>query len=133
VCNDYREKRREAELERIRKQREAERRAREEHEKELRRQIREHFDLPERPPIDVNQLSFHDVIYLTSILRAGACEDLTKVVPLALLQQPLTPTQEFTAEIVSYLYDRHLIFVRPDTEPEAFPEGDTSVFYTWRV
>jgi hypothetical protein len=133
VCSDCQAERRRIEeqkrIERIRQENEERERTR----RELRTQIREVYDLSRRPLVDVDQLSFYDVVYLTTILVAGAYENLTKIMPLTLLQQPLAPTQEFTTEIARHLHDKNLIYVHPDTEPEAFPEGHTGVFYIWKV
>ncbi|MBD3309536.1 hypothetical protein GF348_24365 [candidate division KSB3 bacterium] len=133
VCEECQRERREAELERRRRQEQAESRAREAAREKLRKEIRQAYDLSARPVIDIDHIAFHDIIYLTSILRGGAYENLTKIMPLAMFQQPLSPTKAFTTEIAESLFERGLIYIHPDSEPEAFPEGHARVFYTWRV
>lgn len=122
VCSDCKNKRKEKEKQ-----------ARDTIEQEKRKKIREVYDLSKRNLIDVNLLSLTEVVYLLSVMRAGAYENLTKIMPIATFEQKLSPDDEFSSEIINLLYDRKLIYVHPDTEPEAFVNDEVSRFYTWRV
>jgi hypothetical protein len=133
VCSDCQRKRREKEAQEREKRLEEEKRAREIIEKEKRQKIREVYDLSNRDPIDIQSLSLTDIVYLLSMMRAGAYENLLKIMPVAMFEQPLSPTKEFTSEIIKYLYGKRLIYVHPDTEPEGFQDADIETFYIWHV
>jgi len=133
LCKKCQEHIREVELKARRKREEEDRKRKEESERDLRKQIREIYNLSNRPNVDVSELSFLDIIYLVSILRAGAFEGMTKIMPLAMFDQPLSPTDEFTSEITKHLLNANLIYIHPDNEPEAFHNGDPNTYYIWSV
>lgn len=56
-------------------------------------------------------LSFLDSLYLLSLLRAGANEDLVNIDPLVSFQVPLAPTMDYGIAMVRHLYKRTLISV----------------------
>lgn len=66
-------------------------------------------------------------------MRAGAYENLSKIMPLAMFDNPLSPTEDFTTEIIKHLHNKSLLYVHPDSEPEAFVNDDISRFYIWHV
>lgn len=133
VCSDCQKKRREKEAQERQKRVEDEKQAREIIEKEKRQKIREVYDLSTRDPIDIKSLSLTETVYLLSIIRAGSYENLSKIMPIAMFEQPLSPTKEFTSDIINHLYEKELIYVHPDTEPEGFVDDDIQRFYTWHV
>jgi hypothetical protein len=133
VCGNCKKIRREKEIQERQKQEEEVKRVREILDEQKRLKIWEIYDLSKRAPIDVQSLTLTDIIYLIAIMRAGAYENLSKIMPLAMFDNPLSPTQDFTAEIVKHLYNRELLYVHPDSEPEAFVDGDISRFYIWHV
>ncbi len=132
LCGECEKKRRNREIEERKQQEEAARKAREVKEIELRKKIRENYDLSNRQLIDIQSLSLKDAIYLTSILR-GAYENLTKIMPVSMFDQPLTADKDFSTEIIKHLHQNGLIYVHPDTEPEAFVNDDISQFYIYHV
>jgi hypothetical protein len=132
LCDDCKLFRWEAEQEDRQRQMEARRKVYENAQEEMRRKIRAAYDLSNRAPIDVNDLSLIDAVYLISILR-GAQEDLTKIRPISMFEQPLSPDQTFSTEIVNHLFTNGLIYVHPDTDPEGFVNGDIFHFYTLKV
>src|SRR6185503_6257498 len=132
LCSDCEKKRRGREIEERQQQEEAARKARESVENELRKKIREAYDLSNRKPIDVQSLSLTDAIYLISILR-GAYENLTKIMPVSMFDQPISADKEFSTEIIKHLHQNRLIYIHPDTEPEAFVNDDISQFYIYHV
>lgn len=133
VCSDCQSNRREKELQERKKMEEEEKRAREIIEKEKRQKIREVYDLSDRDQVDIKSLSLTNIVYLFSIMRAGAYENLSKIMPVAMFEQPLSPTKEFTSEIIRHLYENKLIYVHPDTESEGFVDDDIEGFYIWHV
>jgi hypothetical protein len=133
VCSNCKKIRREKEIQERRNQEEEAKRARELIDEQKRLEIRELYDLSKRTPIDVRSLTLTDMIYLMAIVRAGAYEDLSKIMPLAMFDSSLSPTQDFTTEIVKHLHNKGLLYVHPDSEPEAFVDEDISRFYIWRV
>jgi len=133
LCSDCKKKRREKEIEEKKRQEEAARRARDAVETELRKKIQETYDLSNRQPINIQSLTLTDALYLISMMRGGAYENLTKIMPVSMFEQPVSADQDFTTEIINHLYERGLIYVHPDTEPEAFVNDDISRFYIYRV
>jgi len=132
LCSECEKKRREKEIEERKLQEEAARKAREAVEIELRKKISDTYDLANRQPIDITSLSLTSAIYLISIMR-GAYENLTKIMPVSMFDQPLTANEDFSTEIIKYLHQNELIYVHPDTEPEAFVNDDISRFYIYHV
>lgn len=114
-------------------QKDIEQKAHEEAKKELRKNIKEAYDLENRTSLDVKDLSLTDLVYLFSLLRAGAYEDLSKIMPAVMFEQDLTPSKDFTSEILSYLHNKQLIYVHPNSDIDAFVEGNYQRFYTWHV
>ena len=132
LCSSCEKKKRDREIEERKQQEEVVRKARETVENELRKKIHEVYDLSNRQPIDIKSLSLIDAIYLISILR-GAYENLTKIIPISMLEQSLSADKDFSAEIINHLHGNELIYVHPDTEPEAFANNDISQFYIYEV
>lgn len=133
LCSDCEKIRREKEVEEKKQQAEAARKAREAAEIEVRKKIREIYDLSRRRPTEIQSLSLTDAIYLISILRGGAYENLTKIMPVSMFEQSLTADDDFSAEIIIHLHDNKLIYVHPDNEPEAFEKDNVSTFYIYKV
>lgn len=133
LCGDCEKIRREKEAEEKKRQLESARRNREAAEIETRKKIRKTYDLARRQPIDIQSLSLTDAIYLISILRGGAYENLTKIMPVSMFEQSLSSDDGFSTEIIHHLYENSLIYVHPDNEPEAFEKDNISTFYTYRV
>lgn len=132
LCGDCEKNRRDREIEERKQQQEEARKAREAVKNEFREKIREVYDLSNRQPIDVKSLSLTDAIYLISILR-GAHENLTKIIPVSMFDQPISADKEFSTEIIKHLHQNGLIYIHPDTEPEAFVNDDISQFYIYHV
>lgn len=133
ICGECEQKRREKETLEKKRQDEIARKAREAVEIDLRSKIRKTYDLSNHPLIDVENLSLTDIIYLLSILRGGAYESLTKIMPVGMFEQPLSADKDFSTEIITYLHKNKLIYVHPDTEPAAFVNDDISRFYIYSV
>jgi len=133
LCSSCEKKRRDRDIEERKQQEEAARKAREIVENELRNKIRDTYNLSNRQPIDIQALSLTDAIYLISIMR-GAYENLTKIMPVSMFEQPLSADKEdFSAEIIKHLHRNGLIHIHPDTKPEAFANDDISRFYIYHV
>lgn len=133
LCVNCEKIKQEKEAEEKKKQIEAAKKARELAEIEIRKNIRERYDLEKRPLIDVQELSLTDAVYLISILRGGAYENLTKIIPVSMFERSLSSDEDFSTEIINHLHKNRLIYVHPDTEPEAFEKDNISTFYTYRV
>lgn len=116
----------------MKRQEEAARKAHEAAEIELQKQP-EHCDLSKYPPINVQELSLTDAIYLLSILVAEHMKTLPKIIPVSLFEQPLSADNDFSTEIINHLYENGLIYAHPDTEPEGFKKDEVSTFYIYRV
>lgn len=112
--------------------------ARQIQEEQQRALIHEHFRTRSRQ-FNFNDLSLRDGVFLVSVFRQLASEDLHTIYPLARTTQPLTPATEFDMGLLRHLYGRGLISVHPESPLEAFKfeEGVPSQFYIshvmWRL
>ncbi len=106
-------------------------------EERQRNYLRERYSLDRRKPIDVEDLSFADAVYLLSLIRAGATEDLHHLGPLNPVFQvrPLSPTREYDWEIVIGLLEHELLHIHPDSPMSAFlfEEGTDFRYYPYQV
>jgi hypothetical protein len=99
----------------------------------MREKIREKHELSKTRPVShIYRLSLTDAIYLISIMR-GAYEDLTKIKPIDLFEQPLAATNDLKREIILQAHDNGLIFVHPDSETDAFVDETLDRFYIYKV
>lgn len=133
VCHECNQIRREKEIQEKREKEEAAKKAREIQNNEIRKKIAQTYDLSKRNPINLQELTLTDVIYLMSILRGGAYENLTKIKPVLMFDQPISSDDDFTAEILSHLIDRKLISVHPDSDTKDFVDNNIFRFYIYRV
>ena len=107
VCGDCKKIRWEKENQERRKQEEGAKRAREILDQQKRLEIREVYDLSKHTPIDVQSLTFIDIIYLMALMRAGEYENLSKIMPLAIFDNPLSPTEDCITEIIITPRENH--------------------------
>ena len=133
LCNDCKAKERIEKAAEERKRLEDAERARQEIRSKMREKIQESYDLSKTRPIShVYRLSLTDAIYLISIMR-GAYEDLKKIKPIDLFEQPLAATNDLKKEIILQAHANGLIFVHPDSEPDAFVDETLDRFYLYKV
>jgi hypothetical protein len=133
LCSECREKDRIHQVAEDQKRKEDAERTRQEVRARMREKIRETYDLSKRRPIShIFSLDLTDAIYLISIMR-GAYEDLTKIKPIELFEQPLAADKDLTKEIVIQSHDNGLIYVHPDSEPETFVDETLDRFYIYKV
>jgi hypothetical protein len=88
----------------------------------------------ERMP-GIDDLSLKDVVYLVSILRAGAAEDMSYVLPKEFFRTSLSPTAEYDREVLDHLYRRGLLCIHPGSRPESvvIENGRFARFYPLKV
>jgi hypothetical protein len=131
-CDDCREKasaEREAARQRIIQ---TEKQEKEQSRSRKQKKIEEIYNLSNRYPVHLEGLSIMDLIYLISIMR-GAYEDLTKIMSIEMFDQPLAPDKDFKLEIINHLRRQNLLYIHPDTDPDAFTEDDLSRYYPFRT
>jgi hypothetical protein len=133
LCDNCVQLKREREAEERKRQGEATRQAHEAADADMRKRLQDLFDLSKRLPIDIQTLSLTDAVYLISIIRGGAFEDLTRIMPVAMFDQPLSADNEFSAEMIRHLYHNELIYVDPESNIEAFKKDDFGSFYIFHV
>jgi hypothetical protein len=108
-------------------------RTRQEIRSRIREKIQEKHDLSKKRPVSyIYRLSLTDAIYLISIMR-GAYEDLTKIKPVDLFEQPLAATNDLKREIILQAHDNGMIFIHPDSEVDAFVDETLDQFYIYKV
>jgi hypothetical protein len=134
LCGDCEAKKKLEEKELKRQQEEIARIAREADDNEIRAKIREMYALSDRrKPTNIQALTLTETVYLLCMLRGGAYEDLTKIMPVGMFEQPLSANQDFSTEIINHLYASGLIYVDPENDPDSFVNRDPSRFYIYRV
>lgn len=98
--------------------------------------IREEFSLEKQNrKLDIHSMSLENAVYLLSLVRLGASEDLDFVRPFSSISQSLSPSQEYSYEIIKQLFRENLIFVHPNSHPDAFIFDGINIsrFYTGHV
>ncbi|THF70144.1 tetratricopeptide repeat protein [Deinococcus sp. Arct2-2] len=94
-------------------------------EQERRTLLNRTFDLNEVAALDLNDLTLKDAVYLASVARAGASEDLRYINPLTEHDDAIGPTRTFSVGMLRHLDDRLVLRVHPASNPAAFSwEGD---------
>jgi hypothetical protein len=85
--------------------------------------------------LSINELSFRDMVYLVSLLRAGGSEDLSTIAPLESFPRQLSPTSEQDRKIVDHLYRRNVICIHPGSHQDSVVISDDEVreFYPAKV
>jgi len=66
--------------------------------------------------LDVTEMSFSQAVYLLSVIRSGASEDLEYIVPRKYYESPLSPCESYDEEILMQLYRAELLFVHPGSK-----------------
>lgn len=61
----------------------------------------------------VTEMSFSQAVYLLSVIRSGASEDLEYIIPHEYYEIPLSPCESYDEEILMQLYRADLLFVHP--------------------
>lgn len=98
---------------------------------EKRQTIRERYDLSNREAISLEDISFENAVCFLSAVRIGATENLAAVLPFQLAKGRFAPTEEMHYAIVKQLYHDGLLYVHPESSPEAFifTDGIPNQFY----
>lgn len=67
-------------------------------------------------------------MYFLRLVRGGANEDYQYIIPMQSFQESLTPEEDFTIDVLKYLYRRSILTPHPGSPVEAFTfneEGST--------
>jgi hypothetical protein len=105
-------------------------------EQQLRDHLRQERDLRAANVWRASDLGFRELVYLLSIIRHSASEDLSHIAPYTNGQLvPLSPDTGFDTEILTVLRQSGLIYVHPESNLNAFELLDDSPYryYTTRV
>jgi hypothetical protein len=89
----------------------------------------------EDDPLDILDMSLRDAIYLLSLIRYAASEDLSHIKPFESLNGQLTPTHELDLEVLTGLHTRGAICVHPGSAAQSliFENGKYTRFYPEKV
>ncbi|MHA6250750.1 hypothetical protein [Oceanobacillus sp. CAU 1775] len=100
-----------------------------EQENELKKQrIAETYDLSSLKKVDEKNLTLEDKLYLSVLIRSCMDENLNYILPVKQASEKLTPTSEFTTELIKTLTGRDLIAPHPDSSLRAFPDDEDFPF-----
>lgn len=70
-------------------------------------------------PVQIEKLTLKDKLYLSALIRANMSEDLTNIAPIAESKITFAPTLEYQRKIITYLLNKEIIFISPDTSIES--------------
>ena len=81
------------------------------------------------------KLSLEDKLYLSVLLRGGLDESLNNINPIGSLDKKLTPTNDFTVELIKTLTGRNLIVLHFASPINAFVDDENfpSSYYIYKV
>ncbi|QHE63943.1 hypothetical protein FHE72_23415 (plasmid) [Rossellomorea vietnamensis] len=99
-----------------------------EKEKKKREIIEASFKLSLYSPVSESDLTFKDILFLSTLLRAGLDEKMERIQPPVEYEASMTPSTELTVELLQYLTHRKLIVPTPESDLGAFPEKDEEHF-----
>lgn len=68
--------------------------------------------------LTIAEISFSDAVYLLSVIRTGASEDLSHIVPHEYYEIPLSPSKDFDREILLQLYHDYALSIHPHSNQE---------------
>lgn len=97
--------------------------------------INEHYNERNYSKVPEAKLSLEDKLYLAVLLRGGLDENLININPVASLDKKLTPTGDFTVELIKTLTGRNLIVPHFFSSINAFVDDETfpNSYYVNRV
>ncbi|MCK1995479.1 hypothetical protein MPH61_23435 [Peribacillus muralis] len=104
-------------------------------EKRKRALINEHYNEINYSKVPEAKLSLEDKLYLSVLLRGGLDENLFNINPVSSLEQKLTPTENFTVELIKTLTVRNLIVPCSASSINAFVDNESfpTSYYVDRV
>lgn len=104
-------------------------------EKRKRAQLNQVYHPDHYKRIAENDLDLEEKLYLSVIARGGLTENLNTINPVESFDRKLTPTQDFTAELVKSLTSKEIIIPHPNSPLTAFSEGEKFPyqFYIYKV
>lgn len=94
---------------------------------EKRRLIEESYNINLYPPVNISDLTFRDRVYLGALLRTSLSEDMKSILPLKDAERKLSPTSEYTKELLRRLHHNNIIRVSPNSSIDAFPDSDAEI------
>ena len=99
--------------------------------------VKEEYESKRAEGLTITELSFSDAVYLLSVIRTGASEDLSYIVPHKYYEIPLSPCSDFDYEILMQLYHSGALCIHPNSKKgtiELDEEKPSSfLFYPLRV
>jgi hypothetical protein len=89
---------------------------------EKRRQaIRERHSLTSRKQQPIMSMTLEDAVYLLSMIRHGASEDFSRIIPISEFREPLMPNCENNDhDVAVHLIQRQLLSPHPESNPDSF-------------
>jgi hypothetical protein len=93
-----------------------------------------HINQDDNGPVDIDELSFTQKVYLGAMLRAGVKQDFELIEPINTFRQNLAPSHEYEEAIFDELYFNQIITIHPSASLNEFTTDynkDTFTF-KWR-
>jgi hypothetical protein len=112
-------------------------RAREAEEREARQRaaVVEWFALAEGGSLDIDEFDLDQALGLLSVIRTGATEDLTEIVPAESWSSPLAPTADLDSDVIKGLFESRILAISEKSPVDAFEwdELDPARFFRMKV
>lgn len=101
-----------------------------------RRAIEIAYDINRFSKVPEKELGLEDRLYLAAVLRAGMAEDFSYVLPLEDTLSQITPSSEFTSEVIRHLTALKILLPHPVSPTSAFvfsDNGEPEKYYIYKV
>ncbi len=96
---------------------------------QMRAQLQDALKANTSQPVDYNELSFEQKVYLGAVLRGGIDENYNYVRPIEELNYPLSPIKKFDDEIIDSLIKvQHCLAISPNSNLSAFSRNENGIF-----
>jgi hypothetical protein len=95
-----------------------------EREQKKRQVINEVYALHDNVPIELENLTFRDRLYIGSLLRLSLSENMQYIEAIANSKRELAPTGELQEEIIKSLITKKIIVVHPNSDIGAFVDRE---------
>lgn len=83
---------------------------------EVKRQVLlDKYEYENNMPINIDELTMKDKLYICALLRTSLSEDLKRINPLSSVKANLAPTLQYKANIISYLRNKLIVLFSPST------------------
>lgn len=78
-------------------------------------------------PVNINDLSIKDKLYISALLRTSLSEDLQYISPISSTKSKLAPTEKYKINVISHLRKESIILFSPNTSLDSVITEDNEI------